>query len=70
MRSILNSFVGVNEMREKSAYDFDSDYDYYDYLDSLHSSDDDREPDDDEPCDEYEDWTDKNYMSNDARFID
>lgn len=58
-------------MREKSVYDFDSDYDYYDYLDSLKAgSDDDREPDDDEPCDEYEKWQDKNFMSTDVRFID
>ena len=57
-------------MREKTCYDFDSDQDYYDYLDSLKSeSEEKREPDDDEPVEQYDESQDRNYMSTDVRFM-
>jgi hypothetical protein len=57
-------------MRIKSVYDFDSAYDYYEYLDSLDSeSEDYREPDDEEPEENYRETDDRNFMSNDVRFI-
>lgn len=56
--------------RHLTAYDFDSDQDYYDYLDSLTADkEDEREPDEDEPEDCYRETDDRNYMSNDIRFI-
>ena len=55
--------------RYKSAYDFDSDYDYYDYLESLKSeSEEKREPDDEEPEENYRETDDRNYPNNDVRW--
>ena len=60
-------------MRHKhlTAYDFDSDQDYYDYLDSLTkpNEEDYREPADNEPEDCYRETDDRNYPSNDIRYI-
>lgn len=53
----------------KSVWDFDSDYDWYDYLDSLKNhSDDDREPDENDPEEDYREEQDRNYPSNDVRW--
>lgn len=58
-------------MREKSCYDFDSADDYYDYLNGLtdDNNETDREPDDDEPVEQYDESQDRNYMSTDVRFM-
>lgn len=54
----------------KTAYDFDSDYDYYDYLDSLNKpNNEDREPADNEPEECYRETDDRNYPSNDIRYM-
>ena len=53
----------------KTAYDFDSDWDYYDYLDSLKApaSEDYREQEN-EPEECYRETDDRNYPSNDIRW--
>ena len=56
--------------RYKTAYDFDSDWDYYDYLDSMTKpNNEDREPTDNEPEDCYRETDDRNYPSNDIRYM-
>ena len=52
--------------RHKSVYDFDSDLDWYAYLDHHDTSDDGREPD--EPETEYHEENDRNYPANDSRW--
>ena len=56
--------------RYKTVYDFDSDQDYYDYLDSMTKpNNEDREPTDNEPEDCYRETDDRNYPSNDIRYM-
>ena len=55
-------------MRYKSVNDFDSDYDYYDYLDSLTTNKEDeiREPEEEVP--EYHAENDRNFPANVSRW--
>lgn len=52
----------------KSCYDFDSDQDWYDYLDSLTAPKDDHDREPDEPEAEYHEEDDRNYPANDSRW--
>ncbi len=56
--------------RYKTVYDFDSDQDYYDYLDSMTKpNNENREPAYNEPEDCYRETDDRNYPNNDIRYL-
>lgn len=56
-------------MRRKTCYDFDSADEYYDYLSSFSEEHEDEYREPEEPEEEYRETDDRNYPSNDIRYI-